>query len=69
VPRPVDMPVRVFQIAVFALWLSGLPFLIAGIVQSSATMVRFGATLLFASLIVGTIHEAAILKIIWSYRS
>ena len=64
VPRPVDMPVRVFQIMVFALWLTGLPLLIWGLVDAAAYPIQAGGTLLLAALIIATIHEWSILKII-----
>jgi hypothetical protein len=69
VPRPVDMPVRVFQITVFSLWLIGLPLFVGGIVQSSSSIIRPGAALLLVSLILGAIHETIILRIIWRSKS
>jgi hypothetical protein len=69
IPRPVDMPVRVFQIAVFALWLVGLPTMIVGIYVASAFAIRAGATLLLASLAIQTIHEFTILRLIRSHST
>ncbi len=65
VPRPVDMPVRTFQITIFALWVAGLPALIAGMIVPSAFSIRAGATLLLAALIVSLLHEFSIVKWIW----
>ena len=63
VPRPVDMPVRILQIIVFALWLIGLPLLIGGLIQAASNLIRMGATCLLAGLIISTIHEYSILRI------
>ena len=63
VPRPVDMPIRIFQITVFGLWLAGLPVLIAGLVLAESYAIRAGATLLLAALTLATIHEYSILRI------
>ena len=65
IPRPVDMPVRVFQITNFALWVIGVPCLIIGTYTASAFLIRAGATLLLAGLIIATFHEWTILKLIW----
>jgi hypothetical protein len=58
------MPVRIFQITGFALWLTGLPLLIWGLVRAAAYPIQVGGTLLLAALIIATIHECSILKII-----
>jgi hypothetical protein len=64
VPRPVDMPVRTFQITVFALWLLGVPLLISGLIRASFFTIQAGAILLLAALVLATIHEYTILRII-----
>ena len=65
VPRPVDMPVRVFQIAIFALWLTGLPLLISGIVAAARMLIMAGGVFILSALVLSTIHEASILRLIW----
>lgn len=65
VPRPVDMPVRVFQITVFALWVAGLPAFIAGIIVPSTFAIRAGATFLLAALVLSILHEFSIVRFIW----
>ena len=64
-PRPVDMPVRIFQIMTFALWIAGVPAIFRGIVSGAAFLIRAGAIFLFAAVIISTMHEIAILKLIW----
>jgi len=66
--RPVDMPVRIFQITVFTLWAFALPLLIAGLAVAKGSLITEGATLLLASLVLSTIHECTILKIYFSKR-
>jgi hypothetical protein len=68
VPRPVDMPIRTFQISVFGLWVIGLPLLISGLVRSASYPIQAGATLLFTALLIAVIHEITILRIIWRLK-
>lgn len=64
IPRPVDMPVRTFQIFTFVLWLVGTPLFAAGILIQSHTAIAAGAVSLLCSLVISTIHEVIILKLI-----
>lgn len=65
IPRPVDMPVRTFQVFTFALWFVGVPLAAAGILFQSHTPIALGALSLLCSLLISTVHEVVILKLIF----
>jgi hypothetical protein len=67
-PRPVDMPVRVFQGFTFALWTAGIPLVLAGILRGADALIRYGACSLLAGLLIAAIHEIAILKHLWTQQ-
>ncbi len=61
-PRPVDMPIREYQIAGFLLWLIGVPLFAAGILLVSRLTIVAGALALLAALVVSMLHEFFILQ-------
>lgn len=65
VPRPVDMPVRILQIAVLGFYVFGLLLLVTGLIRSASYPIQAGATFLLAALLIAAIHEYTILRIIW----
>jgi hypothetical protein len=65
IPRPVDMPIRTFQIFTLALWFAGIPPVAGGILFQSHRAIAVGAMLLLCSLVISTLHEIVILKLIF----
>lgn len=65
IPRPVDMPIRTFQIFTFALWFAGIPLVVGGILFQSHMPIAVGAVLLLCSIVISTLHEIVILKLIF----
>ena len=64
IPRPVDMPRRLLQIATFQFWLLGVIAFIAGIVLQNELPIRFGGACLLSGTVVSTTHNLLILRVI-----
>ncbi len=61
-PRPVDMPVREYQIAGFLFWLIGIPLFATGVLFGSRLTIVAGALALLAALVISMLHEFSILR-------
>ncbi|HSP06225.1 MAG TPA: hypothetical protein VLR94_03565, partial [Acidobacteriota bacterium] len=68
VPRPVDMPVRTFQIFTLALWIAGVPLFAAGILMQMPPVIAAGSVSLLSALVISAIHDWMILKLIRKKR-
>lgn len=67
-PRPVHMPVRIFQGFTFALWTAGLPLVIVGILGAAPFPIRAGACGLLAGLLIAVVNEIYILRLLHRLR-
>jgi hypothetical protein len=63
-PRPVDMPIRIFQAFTWVLWIGGIGAVVIGILFAVRMSIVCGATALLAGLIIASINEISILKLI-----
>lgn len=68
-PRPVDMPIRIFQAFTCALWILGIGSVITGLLLARRLLIVGGASALLAGLIVASINEIVIVRLLWNQPS